>query len=128
MKTLTLEINDPVTIQAIAAAAAQKGVTADAYALDLLATALHTIGAANSAMAGQPSAPANPEQFKAALGALSEGTEHLPATPSTSSREYIPAASAKLQAFLEAMAAGAENASVLPPEANERAFYYEGQG
>jgi len=38
-----------------------------------------------------------------------------------------PAAQAKLQAFLEAMAAGSENAPVLPPEANERAFYYEGQ-
>jgi len=38
-----------------------------------------------------------------------------------------PAVPARLQAFLEAMAAGSENAPVLPPEANERAFYYEGQ-
>jgi hypothetical protein len=37
------------------------------------------------------------------------------------------AANANLQAFFEAMAAGAENAPVLPLEANERAFYYEGQ-
>ena len=38
-----------------------------------------------------------------------------------------PATSTKLQAFLEDMASGSENAPVLPPEANERAFYYEGQ-
>ena len=31
-----------------------------------------------------------------------------------------------LQSFLQAMAAGAANAPVLPPSANERAFYYEG--
>lgn len=37
------------------------------------------------------------------------------------------AAPAPLQAFLQAMAAGSENAPVLPQEANERAFYYEGQ-
>lgn len=34
---------------------------------------------------------------------------------------------AKLQSFLEAMAAGSEKSPVLPPEANERVFYYEGQ-
>ncbi len=38
-----------------------------------------------------------------------------------------PAASAKLQRFLEEMAANSETAPVLPAEANERAFYYEGQ-
>ena len=38
-----------------------------------------------------------------------------------------PTAPASLQAFLQAMAAGSENAPVLPPEADERAFYYEGQ-
>lgn len=88
METLTLEINNPATIQAIAAAAAQKGVTADAYALDLLETALQAAGASNGAMTGQPS-PANLDQFKAALEALSEGTEHLPATPIAYNREDI---------------------------------------
>ena len=34
---------------------------------------------------------------------------------------------ARLQAFLQAMAAGSETAPVLPPEADERAFYYEGE-
>lgn len=37
------------------------------------------------------------------------------------------AASAKLQRFLEEMAADSNTAPVLPAEANERAFYYEGQ-
>lgn len=34
---------------------------------------------------------------------------------------------AQLQTFLQAMAAGAANVPVLPQEANDRAFYYEGQ-
>lgn len=87
METLTLEINNPATIQAIASAAAQKGVTADAYALDLLETALQTVGASNGGVTGDP----------------------------------------PLQAFFKVMAADSENAPVLPPEANERAFYYEEQ-
>lgn len=32
-----------------------------------------------------------------------------------------------LKAFFDTMAEGAETAPVLPPEANERGFYYEGQ-
>ena len=40
---------------------------------------------------------------------------------------HQPTASASLQTFLQTMAAGSENAPVLPPEADERAFYYEGQ-
>jgi predicted transcriptional regulator len=89
METLTLEINNPATIQAIADAAAQKGVTADAYALDLLETALHIAGAANGAVTGQPLASAHLDQFKAALESLSEGTEHLPAMPIAYNREDI---------------------------------------
>lgn len=38
-----------------------------------------------------------------------------------------PAQFNKLQAFLAAMAEGSERAPVLPLEADERAFYYEGQ-
>ena len=41
-----------------------------------------------------------------------------------------PPASTKpdeLKAFFDAMAEGAEHAPILPPEANERGFYYEGQ-
>ena len=40
---------------------------------------------------------------------------------------HQPKAPTSLQTFLQAMAAGAENAPVLPPEADERMFYYEGQ-
>ena len=38
-----------------------------------------------------------------------------------------PALPAKLQTFLQAMAAESANVPVLPQAANERAFYYEGQ-
>lgn len=37
------------------------------------------------------------------------------------------ASPAKLQKFLQVMAAGAANVPVLPQAANERTFYYEGQ-
>lgn len=40
METLTVEINNPSTIQAIAAAASQHGVTAKSYVLGLLEEAL----------------------------------------------------------------------------------------
>ena len=40
MDTLTLEIRNPETVQAIAAAAARQGVTVEACALELLETAL----------------------------------------------------------------------------------------
>jgi len=45
----------------------------------------------------------------------------------TKSPPVTPAKSDELQAFLAAMAEGSERAPVLPLEANERAFYYEGQ-
>jgi hypothetical protein len=40
METLTFEINNPATVQDIAAAAARKGMSAKAYVLDLVETAL----------------------------------------------------------------------------------------
>ncbi len=40
METLTLEINNPTMLNAIAAAAAQQGVPAKTYVLDLVETAL----------------------------------------------------------------------------------------
>ena len=86
METLTLEINNPATLKEIAAAAAQRGLTAKAYALDLLESALHHPTNIN----GAATVPAiNLEQFKADLEAFSEGTENLPATPLTYNREDI---------------------------------------
>ncbi|MBI1766692.1 MAG: hypothetical protein HYR56_35245 [Acidobacteria bacterium] len=82
METLTLEINNPVTLNAIATAAARQGVPANAYVLDLVETALGAEATLNGAGASLA-------QFSAALEALSEGTEHLPATPLTYNREDI---------------------------------------
>lgn len=77
--TVMIEI-DQTTAAILQAKAAAQGVS--------LETLLRNL-AANGTMAQEAPLPTNLEQFMADMESLSEGTEHIPATPITYNREDI---------------------------------------
>jgi len=79
MATLTIEI-DQTTAAILQAKAATQGVSLD--------TLLRNF-AANGTAATEVASASSLEQFMADMESLSEGTEHIPATPITYNREDI---------------------------------------
>lgn len=80
--TVTIEI-DQMTAAMLQTKAAMQGVSLDTLLRNLVAN-----GATASATGAAP-APTSLEQFVADMESLSEGTEHIPATPITYNREDI---------------------------------------
>ncbi len=79
METVTIEI-DQATAAMLQAKAATQGVS--------LETLLQRL-AANGTATVKASSPTSLEQFMADMESLSEGTEHIPATPISYNREDI---------------------------------------
>lgn len=81
MNATSIEIA-PETIQTLIAQAAASGLSADDYLRQLL-------GIANGTQSAPSTSDESLNEFMADLEALSEGTEHLPPSTSTYSREDI---------------------------------------
>lgn len=80
MATVTIEL-DQTTVAILQAKAVMQGVSLDAL--------LRHLATNGMTAREETSSPTSLEQFMADMESLSEGTEHLPATPITYSREDI---------------------------------------
>jgi hypothetical protein len=119
--TLTLPID--VELQGLLAQKAAQGVNIETFAVEAIKRAARRPAISDEFAEVRadfvPSGISEEELQRDNEQALAEMKVTDAAPPSVSP--------ARLQTFLQVMAAGATSAPVLPQAANERAFYYEGQ-